>query len=148
MSAIVEVMVWTLCLSFVLAIIYRVLTNPTEMKRIKSNMKEIQEKVKKAQKSGDMQQVNALTSEMLKGSQQQFAQNMKPMMVSMLLFFVFIGWLNAQYTDLMVRLPITFVTFVWSFPPIALATEYSYLGWYIIITIPATFFFRKMLGVE
>jgi uncharacterized membrane protein (DUF106 family) len=139
MAAVIEILLWTLGLSFLLAVIYRLLTKPEEMRRIKANMKEIQNRVKKAQKSGDMDQVNALTSEMLKGSQQQFTQNMKPMLVSMLIFFVFIGWIGAQYGEVVVALPFTMPF---------LGSSVGWFWWYIIITLPATFFFRKMLGVE
>jgi len=138
-SGMIEIMLFTIGMSFVLAIIYRVLTNPEEMRRIKENMKEVQAKVKKAQKSGDTDQVNALTSEMLKGSQKQFTQNMKPMMASMLIFFVFIGFLRAQYQGVLIALPF-FVPFIGSM--------IGWFKWYILITIPFTFFFRKLLGVE
>jgi len=139
MSAILEILLFTVGLSFLLAVIYRLLTNPQEMRRIKENMKEVQAKVKKAQKAGDMDQVNALTSEMLKGSQQQFTQNMKPMIVSMLVFFVFIGFLRGQYQGEWVLLPFA-VPFIGS--------VIGWFKWYIVITLPFTFMFRKMLGVE
>jgi uncharacterized membrane protein (DUF106 family) len=135
----IEIMLWTIGLSFVLAVIYRLLTKPEEMRRIKANMKEIQAKVKHAQKSGDTGQVSALTSEMLKGSQQQFTQNMKPMMVSMLIFFVFIGFLRAQYQGILITLPFA-VPFIGS--------VIGWFKWYIVITLPFTLFFRKLLGVE
>jgi len=139
MSGVAEVLLWTIGLSFLLAVIYRVLTNPEEMRRIKENMKEIQAKVKKAQKDGNMDEVNALTSQVLRGSQQQFMQNMKPMMVSTFIFFIFLGWVGAQYAELVVYLPFA-VPFIGS--------KTGWFVWYIIITLPFTFFFRKMLGVE
>jgi len=135
----IEIMLWTIGLSFVLAIVYRLLTKPEEIRRIKANMKEIQAKVKHAQKSGDTQQVSALTSEMLKGSQQQFTQNMKPMMVSMLIFFVFIGFLRAQYQGTLIALPFA-VPFI--------GATIGWFKWYILITLPFTLLFRKLMGVE
>ena len=139
MSAVFEVMMWTIGLSFVLAILYRVLTNPEEIRRIKANMKEVQAKVKRAQKSGDTDQVSALTSEMLKGSQKQFTQNMKPMIVSMLIFFVFIGFLRAQYQGTWVPLPFSVPFF---------GSVIGWFKWYIVVTLPFTLFFRKIMGVE
>jgi uncharacterized membrane protein (DUF106 family) len=138
-SGMIEVMLFTIGMSLVLAIIYRLLTKPEEMRRIKENMKEIQAKVKHAQKSGDTDQVSALTSEMLKGSQQQFTQNMKPMIVSMVIFFVFIGFLRATYQGTLIQMPFA-VPFIGS--------VIGWFKWYILITLPFTLFFRKLLGVE
>ena len=53
-NGMIEIMMFTIGMSLVLAIIYRLLTKPEEMRRIKSNMKEIQAKVKSAQKSRDV----------------------------------------------------------------------------------------------
>jgi uncharacterized membrane protein (DUF106 family) len=148
MSGVVEVLLWTLGLSLLLAIIYRVLTKPDEARRLKQNMKEVQARLKKAQKSGDMDSVNALTSEMLKGSQKQFSMNMKPMIVSMIMFLVFLNVIGAQYEELAVLLPIPFLATSWEFPFLVITKSYSWFWWYIIITLPSTFFFRKLLGVE
>ena len=139
MNGVIEVLVYTLGLSFFIAVIYRLLTKPEEMRRIKENMKQVNEKVKKAQKSGSTEEVNKLTSEMLKGSQEQFRQSMKPMMASMIIFFVFLGWVGAQFAELVVRLPF-YIPFV--------GMECGWFMWYIIITLPATFLFRRLLGVE
>ena len=139
MSGMIDILLMTLGMSFVLALIYRFLTDPQEMRRIKANMKEIQAKVKKAQKDGDMDRVNALTSEMLKGSQQQFTKNMKPMIVSMFIFFIFLGFLRAQYAELSIPLPFT-IPF--------LGSSIGWFWWYLIITLPSTFMFRKVLGVD
>ncbi|RLI98566.1 MAG: hypothetical protein DRO99_00425 [Candidatus Aenigmatarchaeota archaeon] len=139
MSGVIEVLGFTLGLSLALAILYRLLTDPQEMRRIKAEMKRLQDKSKKAQKAGNMEEVNAITGELLKQSQKQFSQNMKPMMASMLIFFVFLGWVGAQYSELVVNMPF-YIPFIGS--------QTTWFVWYIIITLPSTFFFRKLLGVE
>lgn len=118
MTAIIEVFMYTMILSFILALLYRFLTNPDEMKRIKENTKEIKEKLNRAQKSKDTAQVSALTSEMLKNSQQQFTKSMKPMFASMILFMVFLGWIGAQYGNVIVPINETTLSFGGSNGPV------------------------------
>jgi len=139
MSGMIEVLIWTLGISFLIALIYRFLTNPDDLRRIRSNMKEVQGKVKKAQKAGNMEEMNALTSEMLKLSQQQFTKNMKPMIASAVIFFVFLGFIRVQYSNFKIATPFTI--------PV-IGSDMGWFLWYIVITIPATLLFRKLLGAE
>jgi uncharacterized membrane protein (DUF106 family) len=97
MNGIIEVMLYTIGLSFVMAVIYRKLTNPEEMRKLKADMKDLNDRIKKAQKSNNTKEVSDLTSELLKGSSKQFQSSMKPMMVSSILFLLFIGWIGAAY---------------------------------------------------
>jgi uncharacterized membrane protein (DUF106 family) len=87
----------SLGLSFLIAFIYRVLTKPGQMKKVKEDMKFYKEKMGQAQKSGDRAKANEYASEMLKASQAQFRIGMKPMMATMLIFFLLLGWLNSAY---------------------------------------------------
>lgn len=92
-----DVLIFSLMLSFVLALIYRLLTKPAEIRRIKEDMKFLREKVSKAQRSGNAEEAKKFSSDMMKASQEQFKASMKPMFASMILFFFFLGWLNAAY---------------------------------------------------
>jgi uncharacterized membrane protein (DUF106 family) len=148
MTQIFEVFLWSILLSLVLALIYRFLTNPEEIRRIKGEVKFYREKVKKAQKEGNKEETNKHMSDMLKLNQQHMKQNMKPMFLSMIIFFIFLGWLNQTYAALVVPIPFSLPLLGWEFPFVYIATEINWFWLYILITIPATFVFRKLLGVE
>lgn len=134
-----EVLIWSVLLSFILAILYRVLTNPGEIRTLKNNMKELREKANKALKAGEKEKSNQLTNEMLKMSGKQMKYTMKPMMLSFILFFVFLGWIGPTYADMVVTMPVA-IPF--------LGSEFNWFWWYLIITVPMTLVFRKLLGVE
>ncbi len=134
-----EVLVFSVLLSFILALIYRVLIKPEDMRRIKEDMKFLREKVNSAQRSGNQDEVKRYSSDMMKASQEQFKVSMKPMFASMILFFFFLGWINTTYAEMMITLP-----FALPF----LGLQINWFWWYIIITLPTTMVFRKALGVE
>jgi len=92
-----EVTLISIGLSFLLAVIYRLLTKPGEMKKVKEDMKFFKEKMNQANKAGDKAKANEYASEMLKASQGQFRHSMKPMMVSMLVFLLLLTALNGLY---------------------------------------------------
>ena len=139
MTGLELVLVFSLVLSFVIAVLYRVLTNPEEIRRIKEELKFYREKSKKAQKASNTAEVQKLTNDMLKLSQKQMSMMMKPMFVSAIVFFIALGWLHSTFSEVVVNLP---------FPLPFFGAELTWFWWYVIITLPATFIFRKALGVE
>jgi uncharacterized membrane protein (DUF106 family) len=92
-----EVLVWSLILSLIMVILQKYLTNQNEIRNLKNEMKRYQERINKATKSGDRKEANKLTSEMMKLSGKQFHQNMKPMMVSMVIFLGAIWMIGGIY---------------------------------------------------
>jgi len=148
MIPIQEVLVWSLMLSLVLALIYRLLTKPKEIRSLKEEIKEYKDKMGKARKEGKTEETNRLLSEMMKLNQKQLRSNMKPMLASLLIFFVFLGFLRETYSSFLIQLPVILPLFSYSFPFIALRESIGWFWWYILITIPSTFLFRKLLGVE
>ena len=134
-----EVLLISIGLSFVLAVLYRILTKPAEMRRIKEDMKFLKEKVSSAQRAGNTEEAKRYSSDMMKASSQQFKASMKPMFASMIIFFFCLGWINTTYAEMLVTLP-----FALPF----LGLQLNWFWWYLIITMPATMIFRKGLGVE
>ncbi len=134
-----EVLIISLLLSLLMVIITKVLTNQDEIKKAKREMKFYQEKIKKAQNSGDKEAVSKLSNDMLKASGKQMKQSMKPMFASLIIFVVALGWLAAEYGELLIAMPV-------SLP--FLGPELNWFWWYLIIVLPTSFIFRKMLGVE
>lgn len=133
-----DVLIVSLILSLVMSVIYRVLVNPEDIRKIKREMEFYREKVNKAQKSGNKGEVNKYTNEMLKMSGKQMGKTMRPMFASMIIFLVALSWLGSTYAEMMVNLPFSIFGF----------TELNWFWWYLIITLPCTIVFRKALGVE
>ena len=134
-----EVFIFTIILAFVMAILYRILTKPEVMRKIKNDVKYYKEEMSKAKKAGDKEKMNKFMSEQMRASQKMFGQSMKPMMASMLLFLVAIGWLANQYAEVLVAAPFS-IPFIGS--------ELNWFWLYLIIIIPSSTLFRKLLGVE
>ncbi len=139
MTGLESVLIFSLVLSFVIAVIYRILTKPEEIRRIKQDLKFFRKKIKDAQKADNTAEVQKLTNEMLRMSQKQMSLMMKPMFASAIIFFVALGWLHSTFEEVLITLP---------FPLPFLGAELTWFWWYVIITLPATLIFRKALGVE
>ncbi|MCK5023137.1 MAG: DUF106 domain-containing protein [Candidatus Aenigmarchaeota archaeon] len=99
-----EVLIWGLIISFVLSVVYRIFTNPKEMKQIKKDMKFYKEKSKEAQKKKDIKKVNEYNSDMMKLSQKQMSKTMKPMFISMAVVLLLLGYINNTYNGVLVEL--------------------------------------------
>lgn len=148
MGDILMVFIWSVLLSLVLSLIYRFLTNPSEIRRIKRDMQFYRKKMNEAQKAGNKEEMDRYLKQSMKLNQEHLKHNMKPMIFSMALFLVVLGWLNNAYTDLVVPLPINLPVLGWEFPFLHLTMEYNWFWWYLVITVPFTFVFRKLFGVE
>lgn len=133
-----EIFIWSLGLSFLMTIASRLLANQQEMKKAKKDMEFFRNKATQAQKSGDVKKMNEYTGEMMKASSRQFKLNMKPMMFSFLIVILAASWFAAAYGEVKIASPI-------SIP--VLGSELNWFYWYIIIVLPFSTIFRKLLDV-
>ena len=134
-----EVMIISILLALFSVLLSKFLTNQEVLKKAKEEIELYRKKSTEAQKEGDMKKANKYMSEMIKASQKQMRENMKPMMFSFIMFILAFSWLGANYSDLLVSLPFT-VPF--------LGKEINWFWWYLIIIIPMSMFFRKILDVQ
>lgn len=136
-----EILIVSVILAFITALIYKVLINQGDMRRLKEEMKFYQDKIKSAQKGSDKEAVSKLSSEMLKLSSRQFRMSMKPLMVSGLMFVLVIGWIGAQYAEAVIAAP-------FAIPFVVVDSQLTWFWWYLIIILAANIMFRKLLGVD
>ncbi len=94
----------SLMISFVFSALYLMLVDQQKMKRIKSEIKEIQEKMKKAQKAGNDKEIKALFSNSMKLQNEMMRLTLKPIIISMLIFFIIIPWMYTNYGDISVKI--------------------------------------------
>ena len=134
-----EVLLISVAASFVSVLIYKYVGDQKAVKNVKAEMAALNARIKKAQKAGNTAEVSKLSGQLMKISGKQFQYNMKPMMVSMVMFIALFWFFGQYYSDLIVPLPIT-IPFV--------GNELTWFGWYFIIVMPSSFLFRKLFAVE
>jgi uncharacterized membrane protein (DUF106 family) len=136
-----EILIISVILAFITALLYRLLINQGELRKLKGEMKFYQDKIKGAQKGGDREAVSKLSSDMLKLSSRQFRMTMKPLMVTGLVFLLIIGWIAAQYGEAVIAAP-------FAIPFLVVDSQFTWFWWYVIIVLAANIMFRKLLGVD
>lgn len=139
MSAVIEVLIWSIGLSALMIILTKILTDQKEIKKIRNEMNFFKEKMDKAKKSGDMAKAEQFMNDMLKSSNKQLKHTMKPLFVSLIIFITAFQFLGAAYGELVVALP-----FVLPF----LGAEVNWFWWYFLIVIPSSFFLRRFFDIQ
>ncbi|MBU4246542.1 MAG: EMC3/TMCO1 family protein [Nanoarchaeota archaeon] len=94
----------SLMISFTFSALYLVFVDQQKMKRIKAEIKESQEKMKKAQKEHNDKEIKSLFSNSMKLQNEMMKLTLKPIIVSMLLFFIVIPWMYANYGDVSAKI--------------------------------------------
>jgi uncharacterized membrane protein (DUF106 family) len=135
----IEVMGISVLMSMGSVLISRFIGDQDAVKNLKREMKSLNDKVKKAQKAGNTAEMNRHSSDLMKLSGKQFQLNMKPMMFSMFMFFIIFGFFSTYYAELVVPVPFN-IPFI--------GNQLGWFHWYIIIVLPMSFMFRKLLSVE
>ena len=138
LPAIIEELLLVSVVLFISSIIYKLLINKEKMREIKAKQKEKQEKIKELQKTNP-NEANQMVNEMLALSQKQMKMTMKPMMVSLIIFILVLPILPNLFPGTVANLPFA-IPFIGS--------EFGWLAWYFVLSIPLNSIFRKILGVE
>jgi len=138
LPGIIEMLIWASLLSVFMVLLTKKLTDQHMLKNIKADMKEMNAKIKKAQKAGKTDEANKLTNQMLKMSSKQMRQTMKPMIASMGVFFVAIWFFGTYYADLVIAVPVNLPF---------LGNSLGWFWWYFLIVFATNFMFRKLLDV-
>jgi uncharacterized membrane protein (DUF106 family) len=133
-----EIFLLSIGLSITMTLASKFLANQQEMKKAKGDMEFFRTKASQAQKAGDLKKSNEYMSEMLKASQRQFRSSMRPMMFSFVIVILAASWFASAYADVMILSPVS-IPFIGS--------ELNWFWWYIIIVLPFSTIFRKLLDV-
>lgn len=129
-------------MTFIITLFYRYLVNQDAVRALKQQIKERQAKAKELQKSNP-EQANTAMSEMLKLNNQQMRLQFRPMLPTMLLVLAVFPWLATIFSGFAPALPFhsdLISALAGMVPP--------WLLWYILISLPLSQLFRKLLGVE
>ncbi|MFQ6010113.1 MAG: EMC3/TMCO1 family protein [Candidatus Aenigmatarchaeota archaeon] len=135
-------MVIAAVIAFIITIFYKKMVNQSELKELKEEQRKLQEKVKELQKTNP-DEANRLTKEMLKLTNKQMKMNFKPMLPTLLLVIILFPWIASVFMSsehlLRAMLPFTLPFF---------GNDFGWLMWYIVVSIPFSQIFRKLLGVQ
>ncbi len=124
--------------SFLLTLPYRFMVDQKKMREHKEKTKELQKQIKEAQKT-DQKKANELMTEMLALSNRQMMSNFKPMIPGMALVFIFLPWVAFAFSGPVAVLPFSLPYF---------GSDFGWLMWYMLASLPVTYIFRKALGVQ
>ena len=126
-------------LSLVVTIIYRFATDQAEMKELKKQLKEFQDKFK--QHKDDPNKMLEVQKEMSTVNMKYFKQSMKPTLITIVPFIIIFHFLGKIYTT------ITVVPLPFHVPLSTLETGLGWVGTYVIFSMIFTTLFRKALKV-
>lgn len=87
----------TIVFSFILALVYRLLTKPAEVKQIKDEVKILQKRSRELQKEGRQEESTKVLNESMQTNMKMMKMMMRPMLLSLILFFFFATWTAAAY---------------------------------------------------
>ncbi|MEM7820193.1 MAG: EMC3/TMCO1 family protein [Candidatus Aenigmatarchaeota archaeon] len=125
-------------ITLVITLFYKYMVNQAALRELKTQMKALQAKAKELQKT-DPEEANKAVTEVLKLSNKQMRMNFKPMLPTLVLVMLLLPWMASVWKG-----PVAFLPF--SLP--YFGNDFGWLMWYLLLSIPMTQIFRKMLGVE
>ncbi len=128
-------------LVFIYTLFSRFLANQEEVKKLKEEQAALQKKSAELRKTNP-EEANKLSTESLKLSNKMMKLNMKPMFATLLLAVVILPWLGYAFISkslVIVKLPFE-LPFIGNY--------LGWLKWYILVSIPFSQLFRKLLGVQ
>ena len=94
----IEEILVTAVIVFITTLAYRFLMNQNELRELKQKMREKQEEAKKLQGSNP-EESKKVMAETLMLSNKQLRMTMKPMMLALILFFIFLPFVGEAYGD-------------------------------------------------
>jgi uncharacterized membrane protein (DUF106 family) len=130
--------IMALLITFIVTLMYKKFIDHAAMKDIKAKVKAMQHEVKELQKTNP-EAANKKMSEVMTLTNQKMKLSMKPMLPTMIIIFALLPWMATVYTGPIVLLPFDLPYF---------GADFGWLAWYMIISIPASQLFRKIMGVE
>ncbi len=135
------IVTFTAALMFIVTLIYKKMVDQAVVSESKAEIKDLQEKIKKAQKDGDMEKVNKLMSIVLQHNTNLMKQMFKPMLVSFALFIILVPFLSGAFAE----------GGIYYGKKVLMIPGIGDIGWfwtYLILAILFSIIFRKLLGVK
>jgi len=164
-GAIIGVFIISTIVAFLITLANKLLVDQDRLQLIQKEMKEYQQEMMKAQKSGDpklMKDVQKKQSKFMELQKEMMFNSFKPMIVTFVPIIIVFYWLagNPIISHIYVQLP-TFGYYLFLVPffqwiaklfyPVGAITPFAtiaWLGWYIMVSFAMSMVFRKFLGLK
>ncbi len=117
-----------------------------EMKALKAKISQGQEKLKAAQKKGDLKQAKKLEKEALRRSSEMGRKSMQPMFYTMIPIILVFTWLRNY--DYLVAIAEQGYIVLLPFALPVFGDKLGWLGWYILTSFATSPLVRKLLMIE
>ena len=125
-------------ITLIISFFYKYMVNQVSLRELKVQMKTLQAKANEQQKNNP-DDAKKTISEVMKLSNKQMMMNFKPMFPTMLLALLLLPWMASVWTGPIVILPFNLPYF---------GSDFGWLMWYMLLSMPLSQLFRKTLGVE
>jgi len=138
LPAFIEEILLSVVIVFIISIFYRFLINQNEVKELKTKLKEKQARMKEIQKTNPSE-ANQLLTEILSLTNKQTRMSMKPMLLTLIVVGSALPYFGQLFPGIVVNLPFYLPYF---------ESDFGWLAWYIVISIPLGQLIRKLIGAE
>jgi uncharacterized membrane protein (DUF106 family) len=164
-GAIIGVFIISTIIAFLITLANKLLVDQDRLQFLQQEMKDYQQEMMAAQKSGDpkkLKEVQKKQEKFMSLQKEMMFNSFKPMIVTMVPILLVFYWLagNPLVSQFYVQLP-TFGYYVFLVPlfqwiatifyPVGAVTPFatiSWLGWYILVSFAMSMVFRKFLGLK
>jgi len=137
----------SIVMSSILTLVNKVIVDQGRMKEIQKRVSSYNKTLMKATKANDQAKVAEMNKEkpQIMQMQQEMMKMQMPMFMSMVPFIIVFMLLKklavAMDWGVIIQLP-------FNLPILGINNSFTWLGWYILCSLPFTALFRKILGVK
>lgn len=110
-NATLMVFILSIIIMTVVNILYKFLIKQKEAKALKERVNEIKDEMKKYQKEGNKEKTSQALSEMLSAQNKLMRMTLKPMLISLIVFALFLPFINTMFGDVHVKIDNSFGDF-------------------------------------
>ncbi len=101
---VVSILIFSVFVTFLINIFYKIMINQNEAKSVKDRINEISKQMKAEQKKGNSEKASSLLKEMMSENSKIMRMTMKPMMISLIIVIIVLPTMPSFYGDKLVDL--------------------------------------------
>ena len=136
----ISLMIISIFLTLIVMAINKFAVNKKVVKEVKERIEQLRENLTQAQKSGDTENASKFMQEMMKANNEIMKHSFKALIISMVLLFLFLPWIQTRYEGFAVaNLPLD-VPFI--------GNKATWIVWYFLISLSVGWVLRKLFEVD
>ncbi len=139
LDPLIGVTLFSILMAFLFPLVYLITIDVEKAKHLRRKAKEYKKRMDDARKRGDEKELKDLWEKNMHLLKEQMTLTQKQLIYTMLIILIMFPLLKKLYNGATFKLP---------FPLPFVGDTVGIIGLYIIISIPASIFFRKLLRVD